>query len=144
MNVNFGFSPGYFLRYGAHSDLTSYPAQSSTCSGPDSAAKLIRAACAKPARPATRPAPPVIAASLSSSCRLNCRSMAKSPSLIARWADDPHHFCRLVVRVRDAVRRRAPVPDAVAGSQLVLVISELEPHGSAQNDEELFGVAVRI
>src|SRR5439155_25742465 len=124
-----------------------YPAQSSTCSRPLSAARCERAASARPARPAIRPAPPVAAASLRRSSRLSLRSSRSRassiaflsfPSLVAGRTDDPHHFGPVVAGVRDSVRRGASVIDAVAGLQLVELSAEFELHVARQHDEQLF------
>src|SRR5438132_3926407 len=130
-----------------------YPAQSSTWRRPLSAARCARAASAKPARPAIRPAPPVAAASLRRSSRLILRSnrsrpssmaFLSFPSLIAGRTDDPHHFGPVPADVHDAMRCGASVVDAVAALELVEVAAELELHCPGQHDEHLFRVAVRV
>src|SRR4051812_10041530 len=107
-------------------------------------------ASAMPVRPATSPAPPVAAASLSSVWRSNRFSNLSSPSicvpslLVARRTDHEHHLGGLVARVRDAMRCRALVVDAVTGAELVDVGAELKVNVALDDDEELLGVAVRV
>src|SRR5260221_8417284 len=107
-------------------------------------------ASAMPVRPATSPAPPVAAASLRSIWRSNRFSNLSSPSicvpslLVARRTDHEHHLGGLVARVRDAMRCRALVVDAVPGAELVDVGAELQVHISVDDDEQLFGVAVCV
>src|SRR5947209_7607351 len=48
------------------------------------------------------------------------------PALVAGRSDDPAHLCSLVADVRHAVRRGAPIVDAVAFLQVVNVPAELE------------------
>src|SRR6478609_7816186 len=103
-------------------------------------------ASAIPVRPATSPAPPVAAASLSSVWRSNRFSNLSSPSicvpslLVARRTDHEHHLGGLVARIRDAMRCRALVVDAVAGAELVHVGPELQVHLAFDDDEQLLGV----
>src|SRR5258708_3467154 len=107
-------------------------------------------ASAMPVRPATSPAPPVAAASLRSIWRSNRFSNLFSPSicvpslLIARRTDHEHHLGALAARVRDAMRCRALVVDAVAGAELVDVGVELQVHVALDDDEQLLGVTVRV
>src|SRR5258708_38763309 len=107
-------------------------------------------ASAMPVRPATSPAPPVAAASLRSIWRSNRFSNLFSPSicvpslLVTRGTDHEHHLGGLVARVRDAMRCRALVVNAVACAELVDVGAELQVHISVDDDEQLFGVAGRV
>src|SRR6476661_872351 len=107
-------------------------------------------ASAIPVRPATSPAPPVAAASLSSVWRSNRFSNLSSPSicvpslLVARRTDHEHHLCGLVARVRDAMGCRALVVDAVPGAELVDVGAELQVNVTLDHDQELLRVAVRV
>src|SRR5262249_28276375 len=48
------------------------------------------------------------------------------PPLVTGRTDDPHHLREPVADVRDAMRRRAAVDDAVAVLELVQVTPELE------------------
>src|SRR5258707_1258382 len=64
--------------------------------------------------------------------------------LVARRADDPHDLGDVVAGIRDAVRDRAAVVDAVAGLELEMLVAELELHGAAKDDEELLGIAVCV
>src|SRR5207245_8143900 len=117
---------------------------------PVSAAENERIASAMPVRPATSPAPPVAAASLRSIWRSNRFSNLSSPSicvpslLVARRTDHEHHLGGLVARVRDTMRCRALVMDAVARAELVDVGAELQMNLALDHDEELLGVAVRV
>src|SRR4051812_27632445 len=132
-----------------------YPAQSITCSRPDSAPSQSRAACALAACPPRSVAPPAAApaAPIFRSCwRLSRRSIWSCSSipvlllssLVAWWADDPHHFGELLADVRDSVRRRAAVVDAVASFELQELAAEVELDGSREDDEQLFRVAVCV
>src|SRR5207244_2233605 len=76
-----------------------------------------------------------------------CRPGGPCPSvapLVAGWTDDPHHLGPVPAGVHDAMRRRAPVVDAVAALELVDVAAELELHVAGQHDEQLFRVTVRV
>src|SRR5713101_8172456 len=48
------------------------------------------------------------------------------PPLIARWTDHPKHLGNVVAGVRDAVRRRAPVVDAVSLLEFVDALAEMD------------------
>src|SRR5947209_5024076 len=71
-------------------------------------------------------------------------AMATAPFLVARRTDDPHHFCKVVAGIRDAVGSRAAVVDAVSVFELVQLVAELEPDRSTEDDEELLRVPVRV
>src|SRR5258705_12513268 len=107
-------------------------------------------ASAMPVRPATSPAPPVAAASVRSIWRSNRFSNLFSPSicvpslLVTRGTDHEHHLGGLVARVRDAMRCRALVVDAVAGAELVDVGAELQVNVTLDDDQELLRVPVRV
>src|SRR4051812_41940744 len=55
-----------------------------------------------------------------------------SLSLVAWWADDPHHFGELLAAVRDSVRSGAAVIDAVASFQLQELAAEVELDSSRE------------
>ena len=79
MYVNCGLFAGCCFTYCANiacPPSLPYPAQSSTCSLPDSAVANVRIASATPVRPATTPAPPTAPASRSRVCRSNRRSIS--------------------------------------------------------------------
>src|SRR3982751_3404645 len=107
-------------------------------------------ASAIPVRPPTSPAPPAAAASLRSIWRSNRFPNVSSPSicmpslLVTRRTDHEHHLGGLVARVRDAMRCRALVVDAVTGAELVDLGAELKVNVAFDDDEELFGVAVCV
>src|SRR2546421_4107483 len=154
MTVNFGLLCGWLLTYAeniACPPSLPYPGQSSTCSRPDSEPSQSYAACAVPRRPPRRLAPPAAAAIFRSCSRLSrrfstsCSSIRSSfVPLVAGRADDPHHLCKLLAGVRDAVGCRAAVVDAVAALELEELAAELQLHGPGDDDEELLGVPVRV
>src|SRR5438045_1381225 len=129
-----------------------YPAQSSTCSRPESAFSQSSVARAASTRPPNRLAPPAAAATFRSRSRLNRCSIpsclsTSSPSffpLVAGRTDDPHHLCEVLAGIRDAVRRRAAVVDAVAALELEELVAELELDTLRQYDEHIFVVAMGI
>src|SRR5213076_2142190 len=64
--------------------------------------------------------------------------------LVAGRTDDPHHLCEVLAGIRNAVRRRAAVVDAVAALELEELAAELELDTPRQYDEQLFGVPMGI
>ena len=78
------------------------------------------------------------------SALFHCVLSLPFPGLVAGRTDDPDHLCSLVSDVRHAVRRGAPIVDAVASLQVVNVPAELELNVSRQHDQELFRISVRI
>src|SRR6476646_3097352 len=157
MYVNFGLSCGCCLTYCANivcPPSLPYPAQSSTCSAPVSAASRMPAASASAARPPTSPAPPAAAASLRTSARVSlrwnespCLVIPSSPlfvELVAGRADHDEHLCRIVAGVAHAMGGRAAVVHAVAGAEVVHVGAELDVHPAPYDDENLLGVSVRV